>query len=39
MNLPLKARGHEDKLDMPLSEAIIIHSATGVKIRGNETSR
>ena len=29
MNLPLKAKGHSDKLlDMPLSEAVIIHSAT-----------
>ena len=35
MNLPLKARGHEDKLlDMPLSEAIIIHSATGAALGG-----
>ncbi len=35
MNLPLKARGHSDKLlDMPLSEAIIIHSATGAALGG-----
>ena len=35
MNLPLKAKGHQDKLlDMPLSEAIIIHSATGAAIGG-----
>tara|TARA_B100001142_G_C14323697_1_gene651453 strand:- start:1040 stop:2449 length:1410 start_codon:yes stop_codon:yes gene_type:complete len=35
MNLPLKARGHDDKLlDMPLSEAIIIHSATGAALGG-----
>lgn len=35
MNLPLKAKGHEDKLlDMPLSEAIIIHSATGAALGG-----
>ena len=32
---PLKARGHDDKLlDMPLSEAIIIHSATGAALGG-----
>ncbi len=35
MNLPLKARGHQSKLlDMPLSEAIIIHSATGAALGG-----
>ena len=35
MNLPLKAKGHQDKLlDMPLSEAIIIHSATGAALGG-----
>ena len=35
MNLPLKAKGHSDKLlDMPLSEAIIIHSATGAALGG-----
>ena len=35
MNLGLKARGHESKLlDMPLSEAIIIHSATGAALGG-----
>ena len=35
MNLPLKASGHSDKLlDMPLSEAIIIHSATGAALGG-----
>ena len=35
MNLPLKARGHSNKLlDMPLSEAIIIHSATGAALGG-----
>ncbi len=35
MNLGLKARGHQSKLlDMPLSEAIIIHSATGAALGG-----
>jgi pyruvate/2-oxoglutarate/acetoin dehydrogenase E1 component len=35
LNLPLKARGHSKKLlDMPLSEAIIIHSATGAALGG-----
>ncbi len=35
MNLPLKAKGHQSKLlDMPLSEAIIIHSATGAALGG-----
>ncbi len=35
MNLGLKARGHQTKLlDMPLSEAIIIHSATGAALGG-----
>ena len=35
MNLPLKAKGHSDKLlDMPLSEAVIIHSATGAALGG-----
>ena len=35
MNLPLKAKGHSDKLlDMPLSEAAIIHSATGAALGG-----
>lgn len=35
MNLPLKAKGHQNKLlDMPLSEAIIIHSATGAALGG-----
>jgi len=35
MNLPLKARGHSDRLlDMPLSEAAIIHSATGAALGG-----
>jgi 2-oxoisovalerate dehydrogenase E1 component len=35
MNLPLKAKGHQGKLlDMPLSEAIIIHSATGAALGG-----
>jgi pyruvate/2-oxoglutarate/acetoin dehydrogenase E1 component len=35
LNLPLKARGHSNKLlDMPLSEAIIIHSATGAALGG-----
>ncbi len=35
MNLPLKARGHSNRLlDMPLSEAAIIHSATGAALGG-----
>jgi len=35
MNLPLKAKGHGDLLlDMPLSEAIIIHAATGAALAG-----
>ena len=35
MSLGLKARGHQSKLlDMPLSEAIIIHSATGAALGG-----
>lgn len=35
MNLPLKAKGHSDLLlDMPLSEAIIIHAATGAALGG-----
>tara|TARA_B100000131_G_scaffold312002_1_gene345575 strand:- start:90 stop:1949 length:1860 start_codon:yes stop_codon:yes gene_type:complete len=35
MNLPLKAKGHQNSLlDMPLSEAIIIHSATGAALGG-----
>ncbi len=35
MNLPLKAKGHSERLlDMPLSEAIIIHSATGAALGG-----
>ena len=35
LNLALKARGHEDKLlDMPLSESIIINSATGAAMGG-----
>ena len=35
MNIPLKNKGHDDKLlDMPLSEAIIIHSATGAALGG-----
>ena len=35
MNLPLKAKGHSNRLlDMPLSEAIIIHSATGAALGG-----
>ena len=35
MNLPLKAKGHHKALlDMPLSEAIIIHSATGAALGG-----
>ena len=35
MNLPLRGKGHQDKLlDMPLSEAIIVHSATGAALGG-----
>ena len=35
LNLPLKARGHSDKLlDMPLSESVIVHSATGAALGG-----
>lgn len=35
MNLPLRAKGHGDLLlDMPLSEAIIIHAATGAALAG-----
>ena len=35
LNLALKARGHGDKLlDMPLSESIIINSATGAAMGG-----
>ena len=35
MNLPLKAKGPSDKLlDMPLSEAVIVHSATGAALGG-----
>ncbi len=35
MNLALKAKGHQDKLlDMPLSESIIVHSATGAALGG-----
>ena len=35
MNIPLKAKGHSDKLlDMPLSESIIINSATGAALGG-----
>ncbi len=35
MNIPLKVAGHSDLLlDMPLSEAIIIHSATGAALGG-----
>ncbi len=35
MNLPLRARGHQEKLlDMPLSESIIVHSATGAALGG-----
>jgi len=35
MNLGLRAKGHQSKLlDMPLSEAIIIHSATGAALGG-----
>ena len=35
MNIPLKNAGHSNKLlDMPLSEAIIIHAATGAALSG-----
>lgn len=35
INLPLKARGHENKLlDMPLSESIIVNSAAGAALGG-----
>ena len=35
MNISLKANGHQDKLlDMPLCEAVIIHSATGAALSG-----
>ena len=35
MNIPLKAKGHSSKLlDMPLSESIIINSATGAALGG-----
>jgi 2-oxoisovalerate dehydrogenase E1 component len=35
MNLSLRGKGHQDKLlDMPLSEAIIVHSATGAALGG-----
>ena len=35
LNLPLKARGHSDKLlDMPLSESVIVHSAIGAALGG-----
>ncbi len=35
MNLPLRSKGHQELLlDMPLSEAIIIHSATGAALGG-----
>ena len=35
MNIPLKVAGHSDLLlDMPLSEAVIIHSATGAALAG-----
>jgi 2-oxoisovalerate dehydrogenase E1 component len=35
MNIPLKAKGHSSRLlDMPLSESIIINSATGVALGG-----
>ncbi len=35
INLPLKARGHQEKLlDMPLSESIIINSAAGAALGG-----
>tara|TARA_Y100001968_G_scaffold61150_1_gene51978 strand:+ start:619 stop:3258 length:2640 start_codon:yes stop_codon:yes gene_type:complete len=35
MNVPLKNQGHSDLLlDMPLSEAVIIHAATGAALGG-----
>ncbi len=35
MMLPLIAKGHSDKLlDMPLSESVIVHSATGAALGG-----
>ncbi len=35
LNLPLKTKGHSDKLlDMPLSESVIVHSATGAALGG-----
>ncbi len=35
MNVPLKNKGHSDLLlDMPLSEAVIIHAATGAALGG-----
>ncbi|HJM18234.1 MAG TPA: thiamine pyrophosphate-dependent enzyme [Candidatus Thalassarchaeaceae archaeon] len=35
INLPLKSRGHQDKLlDMPLSESIIVNSAAGAALGG-----
>ena len=35
MNIPLKNQGHSDLLlDMPLSEALIIHAATGAALGG-----
>ena len=35
LNMPLKAKGHADLLlDMPLSEAIIVHAATGAALGG-----
>ena len=35
MNIPLKNKGHADLLlDMPLSEAVIIHAATGAALGG-----
>jgi pyruvate/2-oxoglutarate/acetoin dehydrogenase E1 component/TPP-dependent pyruvate/acetoin dehydrogenase alpha subunit len=35
MNIPLKNAGHSDLLlDMPLSEAVIVHSATGAALGG-----
>ena len=35
MNVPLKNKGHSDLLlDMPLSEAVIVHAATGAALGG-----
>ena len=35
MNMPLKTQGHADLLlDMPLSEALIVHAATGAALGG-----